>query len=183
MKKALIVIDYVNDFVADAGALTCGKIAQDIDEYLAALVTKFSGDGELIVNAYDCHDLADCFSPEKKLFPPHCICGTDGAELYGQTKAAVEKVDSGQLLTVKKYRYSAFAGTELDLKLRERRITDLYLTGVCSDICVLHTAADAYNLGYKASVYAKAAATFNSRGHEFALKHVKDVLGFDVIES
>ena len=25
MKKALLIIDYTNDFVADNGALTCGK--------------------------------------------------------------------------------------------------------------------------------------------------------------
>ena len=31
----------------------------------------------------------------------------------------------------------------------ERGITELCLTGVCTDICVLHTAVDAYNLGYQ----------------------------------
>lgn len=47
-----------------------------------------------------------------------------------------------------KTRYSAFAGTDLELKLRERGITELHLIGVCTDICVLHTAVDAYNKGF-----------------------------------
>ena len=48
-----------------------------------------------------------------------------------------------------KRHYSAFSGTDLDIRLRERGITELCLTGVCTDICVLHTAVDAYNLGYQ----------------------------------
>ena len=41
-----------------------------------------------------------------------------------------------------------FTGTDLDIRLRERRVTTVVLTGVLTDICVLHTAIDAYNLGY-----------------------------------
>ena len=44
-----------------------------------------------------------------------------------------------------KTRYSAFAGTDLEMKLRERGIEEVHLVGVCTDICVLHTAVDAYN--------------------------------------
>ena len=48
-----------------------------------------------------------------------------------------------------KTRYSAFAGTDLEMKLRERGIEEVHLVGVCTDICVLHTAVDAYNKGFK----------------------------------
>lgn len=34
MTKALLIIDYTNDFVADNGALTCGKSAQELEDYL-----------------------------------------------------------------------------------------------------------------------------------------------------
>lgn len=34
MKKALIVIDYTYDFVADNGKLTCGKPGQAIEKIL-----------------------------------------------------------------------------------------------------------------------------------------------------
>ena len=52
-----------------------------------------------------------------------------------------------------KTRYSAFAGTDLEMKLRERGIEEVHLVGVCTDICVLHTAVDAYNKGFKIVVY------------------------------
>ena len=78
-----------------------------------------------------------------------------------------------------KTRYSAFAGTDLEMKLRERELKR-YLVGVCTDICVLHTAVDAYNKGFKIVVYEKAVASFNAQGHEFALGHFKSCLNAEV---
>ncbi|MFP3489767.1 isochorismatase family cysteine hydrolase, partial [Staphylococcus sp. SIMBA_130] len=72
-------------------------------------------------------------------------------------------------------------GTDLELKLRERGISELHLVGVCTDICVLHTAVDAYNKGFKIVVYKDAVASFNHVGHEWALGHFKACLGADVI--
>ena len=63
-----------------------------------------------------------------------------------------------------KTRYSAFAGTDLEMKLRERGIEEVHLVGVCTDICVLHTAVDAYNKGFKIVVYEKAVASFSAQG-------------------
>lgn len=181
MKKALIVIDYVNDFVAPDGALTCGRPAQDIDACIAERIDAFVRSGDLIVNACDHHEAKDTFHPEHRLFPPHCIAGTAGAALYGKVAERMEAVPPQQLLVVLKSRYSAFAGTGLDLKLRERGVTKLALVGVCSDICVLHTAVDAYNLGYAAEVHAEGTASFSEPGHAFALRHFQDVLGFKVL--
>lgn len=80
-----------------------------------------------------------------------------------------------------KTRYSAFAGTDLELKLRERGITELHLIGVCTDICVLHTAMDAYNKGFDLVIHKNAVASFNQAGHEWALSHFEQTLGASVI--
>lgn len=37
MAKALLIIDYTNDFVADNGALTCAKPAQGLEDWLVQL--------------------------------------------------------------------------------------------------------------------------------------------------
>ncbi|MDR2945003.1 MAG: cysteine hydrolase [Methanosarcinales archaeon] len=179
--KALVIIDYVNDFVADGGALTCGQPAQEADDYIAAAAADFSKDGNFVVIASDNHQKNDRRSPEYRLFPAHCIEGTAGSELYGKTREAVRKVPEDLLIRSDKCRYSAFAGTHLDIKLRERGITDLYLTGVCTDICVLHTAVDAYNLGYTLFICEKGVVSFNPEGHRFALSHMKNILGASVI--
>ncbi len=181
MKKALIIIDFVNDFVEDAGSLTCGKPAQDIDDNIAKIIKKFSDSDDFIVVANDFHSKDNTYSPEAKMFPPHCIAGTHGSELYGKTFKAVEAVKQEQTMRIGKQRYSAFAATDLDLKLRERNVKDVYLVGVCSDICVLHTAIDAYNLGYNVNVYENGIASFNQSGQEFAVNHFKNVLGANVL--
>ena len=105
-----------------------------------------------------------------------------GCDLYGNTLEAVNKVKPEQLIQIEKYRFSSFAGTNLDLKLRERNIKDIYLVGVCSDICVLHTAIDAYNLGYNIYIYENAIASFNAEGHTFALNHFRNTLGATILQ-
>jgi nicotinamidase-related amidase len=76
-----------------------------------------------------------------------------------------------------KTRYSAFAGTDLDLRLRERHVDTLHLVGVCTDICVLHTAVDAYNLNYNLIIHQGAVAALTDEGNQWALDHFKNVLG------
>lgn len=55
------------------------------------------------------------------------------------------------------------------------------LTGVCTDICILHTAVDAYNRGYKLTVYQDAVAALTPTGQEWALQHFQTVLGAEVL--
>ena len=76
MKKALIIVDYNNDFVADDGKLTCGKPAQEIDENIAKLVAEFSENGDFIFNACDNHAEDDMYHAEHEKFPVHCVDGT-----------------------------------------------------------------------------------------------------------
>ncbi|MGX1432220.1 nicotinamidase-related amidase [Cytobacillus horneckiae] len=172
MKKALINIDYTNDFVV--GALPCGQPAIDIEDEIVKITKQFIDEGELSVFAVDLHFEDDTYHPENALYPPHNIDGTEGRELYGQLKKLYnENKHLDQVIWMDKTRYSAFAGTDLEIKLRERNIQELHLVGVCTDICVLHTAVDAYNLGFKLFIYEQATASFNQIGHEWALQHFK----------
>lgn len=182
MNRALLVIDYTNDFVADEGALTCGKAAQALDPFLTHLSRGFIDQGQLLVYGVDIHEDDDLYHPETKLFPPHNIRGSEGRHLYGKTgDVYTANADNPSVLHIDKTRYSAFAGTNLDMKLRERGVTELHLTGVCTDICVLHTAVDAYNLGYSLTIYREGTASFNEAGHAWALSHFETTLGAKVI--
>lgn len=181
MKKALLNIDYTVDFVADNGALTCGKPGQDIEETIVRLTEEFIANGEYVVFAIDTHKKDDSYHPESKLFPPHNIEGTKGRDLFGKLKDVYENNKSKeQVYWMNKTRYSAFAGTDLEVKLRERQITEVHLVGVCTDICVLHTAVDAYNKGFKVVVYKDAVASFNQQGHEWALGHFQNSIGAEI---
>lgn len=181
-KRALINIDYTNDFVADNGALTCGEPGQRIEAEIVNITREFIAAGEFVVFAIDMHHEGDTLHPETKLFPPHNIKGTVGRSLYGELETLYQKNKQAEnVYWMDKTRYSAFAGTDLELKLRARGITELHLVGVCTDICVLHTAVDAYNRGYAVVIHEKAVASFDRQGHEWALRHFKGSIGADVI--
>lgn len=182
MKKALITIDYTVDFVADDGALTCGKPGQELEASIVELTNQFIAEGNFVVFAIDIHHRDDKFHPETKLFPPHNIAGTRGRRLYGALQAVYDKhKEKEHVYWLDKTRYSAFAGTDLELKLRERGIEEIHLTGVCTDICILHTAVDAYNKGFKIVIHQNAVASFNQTGHEWALQHFTHTLGAKVV--
>ena len=181
MKKALLVIDYTYDFVATDGKLTCGEPGQVLDNPIAAHIEQFIAEQELVIFANDLHEENDTYHPESKLFPPHNIRGTVGRNLYGkvgETYAAYKE----KVLWLDKTRYSAFAGTNLAILLKERNIEEIHLVGVCTDICILHTAVDAYNQGIPTVIYENCVASFDAAGHNWALKHFEHTLGAKVIK-
>lgn len=180
--RALINIDYTNDFVADNGALTCGEPGQAIHDTLLDLTRRFYDAGDFVAFAIDKHKQGDTFHPESDLFPPHNLSGTEGRHLYGELESYYQSIKNADTVYyTDKTRYSAFMGTDLEMKLRERGITELHLVGVCTDICVLHTAVDAYNKGFDIIIHKDAVASFNPVGHEWALTHFSETLGATVI--
>ncbi|GIP21518.1 cysteine hydrolase family protein [Paenibacillus sp. J22TS3] len=178
--RALIVIDFTNDFVD--GSLPVGEPAVVIEPVITRLTEQYVSQGDFVVMAVDLHENNDIHHPEARLFPPHNLRGTKGRDLFGSLKDVYEK-NQDRIYWMDKTRYSAFCGTDLELKLRERGITDVHLVGVCTDICVLHTAVDAYNKGFNITVFEDAVASFNPAGHVWALEHFKGSLGAEVRRS
>lgn len=184
MEKALIVIDYTNDFIHEEGALSCGVPGKNLDDYIAELMKTFKENDDFIVQAVDVHIPGDEYHPETKLFPTHNVRSTWGRELYGKVAEMDARISihkDNHYTYMDKTRYSAFAGTNLELKLRERGIQEVHLAGVCTDICVLHTAIDAYNKGFKIVVHEKGVASFDPTGHNWSLGHFKNVLGATIL--
>ena len=181
MKKALLVIDYTYDFVALDGALTCGQPGIELEDYITSLTEKFLDEGHFVVLPVDVHDLNDPFHPETNYFPPHNIRGTAGQKFIWIPSNVCMKKAKNEIHWMDKTRFSAFAGTDLELILRARGITELHLVGVCTDICILHTSVDAYNRGFEIVIHEKGVASFDSAGHEWALRHFENTLGATVI--
>lgn len=182
-KQALLIIDYTNDFVAEKGALTTGTSGQQIAPAILSLANQFLDNDDYVILPTDLHDGVDPYHPETKLFPPHNLKDTWGRQLFGDLETWYqEHRDNDHLYYFDKNRYSAFANTNLDNYLRNRQITNLTLAGVCTDICVLHTAVDAYNLDYQLTIPRQAVASFDQTGHEWALRHFEQTLGAEVTD-
>ncbi len=176
--RAMIVIDYTVDFVV--GKLPCGDPGIAIEGRIAELTEAYLAAGDYVVMAVDLHDEEDKLHPEHRLFPPHNIRGTEGRQLYGKLND-VYQANQDRIYWMDKTRYSAFCGTDLELQLRARGVQEIHLAGVCTDICILHTAIDAYNKGFQVVVHADGVASFNPQGHEWALSHFEQTLGGKVI--
>jgi len=166
--KALLVGDVQRDFMERGGALYCGDAARHIIPRIQQLIEEFRGEDALVVFVQDTHVPND---PEFRLWPPHCVKGTNGHELLPELD-----VHPGDL-RVEKPHYSAFHSTHLARLLHDAGVREVHLTGDCTSICVLFTAADAFNHGFRVVVHRDAVADFDPQAHEFALRHMEKILG------
>ena len=180
-KKALIVVDYSVDFIASDGKLTCGEPGQKLETFITNRIHHYIKNNEDIFFMMDLHYENDNYHPESKLFPPHNIEGTPGRQLYGEVGKIYEtNKHQSNIHSLDKTRYDSFYGTPLDSLLRERDIKNVEIVGVCTDICILHTAVSAYNLGYNITIPIRGVASFNQDGHQWALSHFKNSLAAKV---
>lgn len=180
--KALLNIDYTYDFVAEDGKLTAGKPAEALHDYIVNVTRVFIDNGDYTIFAIDAHKENDPYHPETKLFPPHNIIGTKGRDLFGDLENLYqENKAKDNVYYTDKTRYSAFAGTDVELRLKARGVTEIHLVGVCTDICILHTAVDAYNKGFDIVIHKDGVSSFNLEAHEVALEHFKNSLGAEII--
>lgn len=170
--KGLLVIDMLRDFVDKDGALYVGPEGEKIIPFIREKVREFKEEKAPVFFIADNHEHDDS---EFAMFPPHCVAETPGAAIADSV--GYEPGDR----VIPKRRYSAFFGTDLDISLREKKVDEVHLVGVCTNICVLYTAADGRNLGYKVIVHRDGVASFDGEAHDFALKEAEKTLGCTVV--
>ena len=172
-RRALLVVDMLNDFVADQGVLTAGKPAQEVIPFIARKARDVATEGGKVYFLTDSHQPDD---PEFQVFPPHCVKGTWGAEIVPELEAVREELGPAAE-RIYKTRYSGFHGTDLEERLRREGITETEVVGVATNICVLYNVEELWNRGYRPVVYRGGVATFDPPAHEFALSQMASVLG------
>ena len=170
--RALLVIDMLRDFIDPDGALSLGAAGREIIPAVSERLERARRRGDLVVFICDRHRPDDA---EFEMFPPHCIVGTPGADIVSELQP-----EGGEAVVTKR-RYSGFYGTELDILLREKSISGVELAGVCTNICVLYTAADARNRGYHVRVAPRAVAGLAQEAHDWALAEMEGTLGCELI--
>ncbi|MEU1407746.1 hydrolase [Streptomyces sp. NPDC005728] len=80
-------------------------------------------------------------------------------------------------IRVTKHNWSAFHGTDLDVQLRRRGITQIVLTGVATSIGVESTARDAYAHGYHVTLATDAMADGAPEAHAGSVERIFPRLG------
>ncbi|MFC1901759.1 nicotinate phosphoribosyltransferase [Chloroflexota bacterium] len=167
MANAVLVVDMLRGFLEEGCPLYCGARARRIIPNIKTLLEREQAKGSKIFYICDSHDPDDL---EFRMFPPHCVAGTAEAEVIPELAGYPGEV-------IPKRRYSAFYGTELEEKLRQLKPEKIIVCGVCTDICVCHTVANARNRDYQVEVPVDCVASFDEKAHYFALEHMEKVLG------
>jgi len=159
-KCALIVVDMQNDFVAPgapmetpAGRAMLPKLTRAIDFCRRV--------GARVIYTTHAHRRDGCDAGLfARLWPPIAsraglVDGTRGIEIYDEIAPKPGEI------VVKKHRYSAFYGTDLDIILRGWGVDTVVIAGVTTENCCLSTARDALFRDYKVVFLSDATATFD----------------------
>lgn len=171
MKKALIIVDMINDFVT--GKLGSPR-AREIVPNIAALIKKAREQRIPVVYLHDAHSPDD---NELSIWGEHAMKGTQGSEIILQLKP--EKNDT----VIEKRWYSGFVDTELPEILKKLGADTLVFTGVSTDICVQNNVAYAYFSGYRTIVPRDCTASIDEESYELSLKYMKNIYGTEITTS
>jgi nicotinamidase/pyrazinamidase len=171
-KTALIVADMLNDFLDPQGALYVGPQGRAIIPFVAAKIEAVRVQGGVVVFVCDAHASDD---REFKFFAPHAVKGTWGARIIPELQ-----IKSGDY-RVEKTRYSAFAQTDLEDILKQEKVGQVEVVGVCTSICVLETVKELFDRDIPTRVYRDGVADFDPEAHVFALKHIEHIFGAKVV--
>ena len=172
MTRAVIVSDMLRGFLEEDYPLYCGAEARSIIVHTQKLLEQELEQGSKIFYLCDHHTPDD---PEFKMFPPHCIEGTEEAELIPELSRYPGEI-------IPKRTFSSFYNTALDERLEAIKPEIIIVCGVTTHICVLQAVIDARNRGYEVEVPVDCVASFDKKAHLFALEHMEKVLGAKLIK-
>lgn len=176
-RKAVIVIDMLNDFVTGALANPAGE---EITPNIVRLLETARERDWIVIFANDAHLPGDY---EEEVWGVHALAGTPGA-------AVIPELDpqEGDVVLPKRF-YSSFYETGLASLLDQYGVDEVILTGQHTNICVRHTASDAFLNGLKIFVPRDAVAMFKlpeqteeeyERGQQEALDYLVMCYGAEI---
>ncbi|MEK7682344.1 MAG: isochorismatase family cysteine hydrolase, partial [Chloroflexota bacterium] len=188
--SALLIVDMQNDFLSKGGAsdragrLDVAPVSQLIAQNKRVIEAARLA-GALIVYIqntwlphYKSVSGAWLRFMERSGFPSGGMVTVDGAWGHQVVDELAPRPDD---LVVKKWRSSAFIGTNMDMLLRSDKIESVVVTGVVTQGCVESTARDAAFADYYVVVLRDCVQSTNRELHEASLKVMST--RFDVVDS
>ena len=169
-RYALLIVDMVKDFT-DPDGLVYYPQNREVLPVIRKVLDFCRERGDLIIFAQHCYRRD---KPDRNLtcMRKNCIEGS-GGELIDPMLPVDEKLD----YVVKKRRYSAFFGTDLDLILREHGIRKTVIVGTKTNCCVRATVTDAYYLDYDVTVLSDCVATNSEEVNRVHLTDIQKYFG------
>ena len=184
MSKAFFIIDVQNDF-CEGGALACSggaRVAAGISAFLKSEAQHY----DYVIASRDWHDADNdngghfAHRGEDPDFvntwPVHCVAGSSGGEYHSNLD--LSQIDFHIQKGQGKPAYSIFEGTTpegetLAALLSRLGITEVEIGGIATDYCVLASALDAKESGFKVAVRADLCAAVAAESSVNALGLLK----------
>ena len=147
MTKALLIIDFQNDFTAG------GALEVPDGDAIAAPVKRLANRFDLVAATRDWHppDHAS-FQEQGGPWPVHCVRGTHGADFH----PAMHDVSLDAVVDVGQGRddegYSGFENSDLARILHEHNVREVFVCGLATDYCVRASTIDARRQGFDVTV-------------------------------
>ena len=196
-KSALIIVDVQNDFITGSLALLKCKAHQDGAEVVQSinqLLNKKRQKFDLIVYTMDYHP-PDHISFSR--WPVHCVANTWGAKLHCELMLLNNNNDGDQqnqqnVLIIKKGTdkhidsYSAFwdnehrSETELNTKLKQENIENVFICGLALDFCVYYTAMDSAKEGYNTYIIKDCCRSMNGDDSQETIEQRRNLKQFGI---
>lgn len=169
MKTALIVVDMVRDFTQPDGLVYYPQNAEVLP-VIGRVVDYFHESERLVIFMRHSYR-AGKFDRNLLTMRPNCIEGTGGDEIDPSLTVLPQDYQ------IKKRRYSAFFGTDLDLVLRENKIESVVIVGTKTNCCIRATVHDAYYLDYRVVVLSDCVATNSEVVNQVHLEDIGKYFG------
>ena len=157
---ALLIIDVQNDFLPGGSLAVPG--AEAIIAVLNRYIDFFTSLSLPVFASRDWHPAHhSSFSDMGGEWPVHCVAGTLGADFSSLLNLPQELFVISKATDEEKDAYSAFDGTNLANLLIQHRVERLFIGGLATDYCVLHTVQDALKHGFAVILLVDAVCAVN----------------------
>lgn len=187
-KVALLLVDLQNDFCHPKGTASArGKDVQSFQPALKQMQNLLEMARQIdvpIIHAISEHSEWTSSPTQKERFGrlkqskshSYCYPGSWGAEIYH----LFQPLPNEKIVT--KHRYSAFFHTNIELILRSKKIEQVIIIGLYTNVCVDSTARDAYMRDFSVIIPFDCVSSDDERKHEYALALLQDTFA-EVVSS
>ena len=170
--NALLVIDMLNDYLRASGTLYC-KTCTSIIKHVKTAIGISRKNKVKVIYACENHEKNNSY-PIYNKWPVHAVNGTWGAEIIREIRPHQNDI------IVHKHCYSAFFETELQKVLKKYKVSNIYITGIHTHVCVLSTALGAFYRGYNVFVVKECVMSSERKKHldhiQFIRSHIGEVI-------
>lgn len=169
-RAALVVIDMQKGIMGRPTIHPTADVARNVVRLVDAFREKRRP--VVLVRVDWAPDRGDALKARTQTAPPTGAFAPDFSEYIPELRA-----DPARDILIQKRQWGAFYGTDLDLQLRRRGVTNIVLCGISTSIGVESTARDAWERSYNLTFAADAMTDTNEQAHARAFEIIFPRIG------